>query len=157
MSDMEYMFELIRGAAKTLRENNEKVDGKEEWGKIKTVLVNHLDIKAMQWVQINEDISSQIMKMDEFRIDGNGDKHINEINHFYIQIVRIPKTEDPTLLKVMQIAFNIGQIQGTMGIDEILDGFEKLEKYIDKTDIAAMNVKIPNELLAKINVVLQGI
>ena len=68
------------------------------------------------------------MDIHPYRIDSYGNKYIIEFYHFYIQMVRIPYNDEPTLCKIMQIAFNIGQIQGTLEIDEVLNNFDKLER-----------------------------
>ena len=56
------------------------------------------------------------MKIFEYHINGHGNKEIIETNHFLIQTVRIPKIEEPSLKKIIQIALNIGQYEGDTGI-----------------------------------------
>ena len=43
------------------------------------------------------------MLSPEYYIDGYGNKKIIEENHFYIQTIRIPLLEEPTLRKIIQI------------------------------------------------------
>jgi hypothetical protein len=54
-----------------------------------------------------------------------------EQNHFIIQTVRIPSSEKPSLRKIIQVALNIGQYEGTTS--KILKK-SNITDYISKSD-----------------------
>ena len=74
----------------------------EYWKPIKEVLSN-VNIRATKWLSLPEKLVSDTMMLPEY-----ADGKIIEKNHFKIQQVRIPTTEEPTLLKIIQVALNIG-------------------------------------------------
>ena len=65
---------------------------------------------------IDKDISRHILSLEEYTRDPHDPRSqpiIIEKNHFSIQQVRIPLTENATIKKVMQVALNVGQALGT--------------------------------------------
>ena len=69
------------------------------------------------------------MNEPEYYINGYGEKHIIEMNHFLIQTIRIPLTEKPSLRKIIQLALNIGQYTGSGGVKK---EWMNLNTYLSK-------------------------
>ena len=82
-------------------------DGQKEWQPFKKILktVDHYEIK-MKIPSELEFIRSEVMSL----------KENTEKAHFLIQIFRLPENEK-TLRKLFQIALNIGQLEGSMGLN----------------------------------------
>ncbi len=86
------------------------------------------------------------MALQEYE-NGNMIEH----NHFLMQIVRIPTNEQPELIKIMQIAYNIGQYYGYHKTHKI-----ECDKDINKLDniynfITIANVKKMNKMINSFN------
>lgn len=79
------------------------------------------------------------MSEPEFYIDGNGKESIIEFNHFLIQTIRIPLKEEPSIIKIIQIALNICQYTGYGGKKQ---EWMTLENYLTKEDIIKINSQI---------------
>ena len=74
-----------------------------------------------------------------------------ELHHFMIQAVRIPIQEQPSLLKIIQIALNLGQYEGLVqGKKDINIISLDLNDYIDADDIKEINKKITEEIMTDI-------
>ena len=73
------------------------------------------------------------MSIPEYTINGYGEKHIIEKNHFVIQTVRLPTNEEPSLRKIMQVALNIAQYQASRE-PKIKLKYNKIEDFILKND-----------------------
>ena len=59
-------------------------------------------------------------------------KKIIEKNHFIIQSVRIPTTEEPSLKKLIQIALNIGQYYGIKDNKNINLPYNSINSFVSK-------------------------
>ena len=152
---MEQLFSSIFNSAYLMKKNKKTVDGKHAWEKIKQIIAPFADIALPNgFKQIPQDIFKLIMEMPEKTIDGYGNQKMIEINHFLIQMVRIPTKEDPILQKLVQIAFNLGQYNGMLhhilpnghypaitdgNIRFITDGLTHLTDYITNEDIAEID------------------
>ena len=76
------------------------------------------------------------MKGEETEKDGNDTW---EQQHFYLQLVRIPKNNQLSLLRLCQIAYNIGQYKATLS-----DGIysEIAIKYFDDNNMDDINTYV---------------
>lgn len=152
---LQEIFDLIENKSHSLRLKNSNADGQKFWKPIKEILSN-INIKVEKWKNVNDE-NKKIMLMPEFIIDGYGNKKIIEINHFIIQTIRIPLTEEPSLRKIIQIALNIGQYTGSGGKK---NKWMKLENYLTANNINKINNSIKklnndeNYLLNKIKKIL---
>ena len=101
---------IMRVSCHAKKYGGDKFDGKQFWKKIKDKLEAYDTETISKWNKIEDicDDYQNVMTLTEYRISGNGNKKIDEINHFIIQTVRIPLEEEANLRKIMQIALNIG-------------------------------------------------
>lgn len=104
------LFDKVRSKVKKERKKNKHFDGKGFWQPIKQILEN-CSVK-FKWKTLKKSTVNTIMEMPEYYINGHGKQQIDEKNHFIIQSVRIPTTEEPSIKKLIQLALNIGQYEG---------------------------------------------
>jgi hypothetical protein len=127
------VFELVKTHARVLCMQYEDLyevnkcdtlfNGKEFWQPIKELL-KPLDIYTTEhtWNAMftdpkeleysNPTYIQPIMRYTEFSINGLNEKSLIPENHFIIQTVHIPTTQQATIRKIVQIALNIGQFEG---------------------------------------------
>jgi hypothetical protein len=125
------VFEMIMYDVCYRRRENPYFDGKGYWQPIKQILeggkirkgknILNMDWKKM-WKQPLNNLKKkkikglkEILDLPEYYTDSDGKERIIEKNHFKIQTIRIPATEEPSLKKLIQIALNIGQYWGVKG------------------------------------------
>ena len=139
---LQKMFDLVLHSSQRLRMEDVNADGLAFWKPIKSILSNY-DITASTWKKIKNKYD-HVLDAPEYYINGRGEQNIIEVNHFVIQTIRIPKTEDPSLRKIIQIALNIGQYVGSSGYREpwmylncylTVKHISSLSAEIDKTDL----------------------
>ncbi len=111
-----------------------------------------IDIKISKW-KITKNPHKDILLIPEFFINGKDEKHIIEINHFIIQTIRIPLTEQPSLQKILQLALNIGQYTGS--------GNEKtkwmnLKYYVSQVYINKINKLLPPNLYEQLYSIIKN-
>lgn len=132
---LQTLFENIKVYGRYVRLN--KFDGLEYWNRIKNFIQRPeqkigLDmlneILGKEWdieVKINSNLVSDINEIYEY-VHGNDDAQLKilgeeedaksldskvwEQNHFFLQLIRIPKNNDLSLLRLLQIAYNLGQL-----------------------------------------------
>ena len=107
------LFNLVKMVSENYKRNKKDFDGQEFWHPIKAIL-SKTSWQASNWVPISDEDDDNTMKLCEFCVDDHGNRIILEINHFQIQLVRIPRRENPSLRKVIQIALNLGQYYGSI-------------------------------------------
>ena len=159
---LKILFDLVREKSRMLRQRNPKADGLAFWQPIKSVLSKYTYIRASKFKDMDSEKRTAIMELPEKTINGFGKESTIEVHHFMIQAVRIPIKEEPTLQKILQIALNLGQYEGTMegrelgchppvhsGMDEYIRSLT-LEDYVSIDDIKEMNKIIPTELVIAI-------
>lgn len=131
-SKLHKMFDKVRVASRGLE------DDKKWWQKKKELLKSIETIAfSTEWLKSDPHVIAKIMSLPEF----DREKQIIKVHHFAIQQIRIPLTELPTIRWIIQIAFNIGQLEGTatpeflkyIGYEE--SGLKKLETYISSENI----------------------
>ena len=148
---IEIIFNLVQYKSCELRKKNKNADGKKFWQPIKKILEENDNIKSLKWKNINKKDQERIMLLPEYYIDGYGNQHIIELNHFIIQTVRIPLQEKVSLKKIIQIALNIGQYIGSGGKKE---KWMSLDNYLTKKNINIINLKISKTLYENIKKVI---
>lgn len=108
LNTIEDLFNELMHYVRKKRLNNKNFNGLKFWRSVKPIL-SKSKYEAVKWKNIPERHYNNIMKYSEYYIDGYGKTYLIENHHFLIQTVRIPKTESPSLRKIIQIALNIGQ------------------------------------------------
>jgi hypothetical protein len=152
---MEELFDLIKEYGYKVRKN--RLDGLKSWSVIKNHLQNNENIKC-EW----KFTKTQLYEMYNFIHDvlnmkgeendiGNENEHPKhnewEKCHFFLQLIRIQKNNDCNILRLCQIAYNIGQFKAeysdTIYTSDIKSYFE--ENNLDYVD-TYVNVDCFNEV-----------
>ena len=152
-SNLEVLFDIVLDKSYKLRKANPTTfDGQGFWQPIKQILEPLDKYYAPKWKKISKAITEKIMLLPEFTINGYGNKVIIENNHFIIQQVRIPIKEKATIKKIVQIALNIGQYQGTNN-NNFYNGvrFNDVNQFLHKNDIIALSKYITIDIISSIN------
>jgi hypothetical protein len=142
--------------SKKNRSTNKSFNGKAFWQPIKKILSDS-NLKVKKWKSISKSYTKTIMGHPEFVINGYGKAHMIELNHFLIQTIRIPTTEKPLLRKIIQVALNIGQYNGTKKSSDQCLKYVTIYDYVPKkyckiklTDILSnSNIKKLDKYLSK--------
>jgi hypothetical protein len=119
-------------------------DGKENWDLIKeSIQVNISFVKGkieevekqVEFIKLTNEITEEIMKYEHKDEEGNV---INEKNHFMIQTIRIPNQVEFSIVRLIQIAYNIGQYEG---IGENIENLPRkaLNEFITNENIELIN------------------
>lgn len=100
MDTLELLFNSILETAKEKKKNID-FDGLEFWQPIKTLLLEYDNYKSEKgWKRpISTSITEKILNLPEYVINGKGEKITLEKEHFLIQQVRIPITEELSIKK----------------------------------------------------------
>ena len=152
-TNLEILFNIILNKSYKLRKANPTTfDGQGFWQPIKQILEQLDNYSAIKWKRISKIKTEKIMLLPEYIINGNGDKIIDEKNHFIIQQVRIPLNEKPTIKKIIQLALNIGQYKGINNGKYIYNiKFNSIKQFLHNTDIIELSKYISDEIIEKIN------
>jgi hypothetical protein len=121
-------------------------DGQSFWQPIKKILSTLNHYNANKWKPISEELSKEIMSLNEYTINDDNIKIINENNHFLIQQVRIPLTEKATINKIIQVALNIGQSKAVNVIK-----FTCISDFIYDDDIVQLSSYITDEMIEQLD------
>lgn len=122
------LFNQVIKSSTKARSSKKNFDGQVYWQPIKKILANS-KWTAKKWKKSSDTYYKKIMLLPEIHIDGYGNQTTNEVNHFIIQTVRIPRTEKPSLRKLIQLALNIGQYKAETNKNT---KYYKLEHFVDK-------------------------
>jgi hypothetical protein len=159
----EKLYKCIVDNAYNLRVKNSKSDGLFYWTKLKKILAPISHLQASKFLGIDEATYQQFMKLPEKQIDGFGNTHMIEINHFVIQLVRIPRNEEPSIIKILQLAYNYGQYVGTReklltksGTFNGIENVDTIHKFISVEDIQHIDSELVR-LNVDINYICQEI
>jgi hypothetical protein len=144
------LFDLVRKKSRLLRQNNSKANGLAFWKPIKETLSKYSHIVASDFKVLDPQLTSSIMLLTEEVINGYGEKTLIELHHFMIQAVRIPIKEKPTLQKILQIALNLGQYEGSVQQPDPRLILLDLIDYLTIGDILELNKKITDEVMEDI-------
>ena len=152
LEKLENLFNMIKTVSCTKNKEDKHFDGLAFWKPIKEMLEKGPNISAQKWIKPPAKISQYLMtELPEFQTMGNGKTQIMKQNHFIIQTVRIPLTENPSLRKIMQVALNIGQCKGKgRKYDKILTNRTKLEHYISKKEIKNLSNELSDDFIEKL-------
>jgi hypothetical protein len=143
---LEILFKAMLDAATKLRKSSKHADGLAFWNKYKGELSKHDSIKVDWCVKgPGKKELDKIMSLAEYEIDGHGKQHTNEFNHFYIQTVRLPRSEAPNIRKVIQVGLNIGQYLGCGGTKK---KWMTINNYLSKKEIKRINSEHGEMLIA---------
>lgn len=100
---------------------------------------------------------------EEDKVSKSIDNNVWEQNHFFLQLIRIPKNNELNLIKLLQVAYNLGQLSvclekgnfSSKAIDYFkTNNLDKLESYVklrpEQNDKIETNVQI-TDLVANTN------
>jgi len=154
MARLTNLFTNVQKVASILKKNP-KFDGKDFWQPIKKELEIY-DSTILEWNLLDSEISNKILDLTEYQVNGHKETKINEANHFAIQQVRIPLTEECTIRKIIQIALNIGQGLALPNNEiELPVYFKKIETYISNNTIdtfsSIITIKTYNTIIQYLN------
>ena len=136
---LEILFKAMQDGAIKLRKSSKNADGLAFWNKYKGELSKHDSIKVDWCVKgPGKKEVDKIMALAEYEIDGHGKQHTNEFNHFFIQTVRLPRTEASNIRKVIQVGLNIGQYIGSGGAKK---KWMTITNYLSKKEIKRINTE----------------
>jgi hypothetical protein len=132
------LFNKIKNFVQKQRKLNPRFDGLGFWQPIKNILDRvHLEnYQKIEWrvywkkPLLKRDM--EILKLEEYIVDKDGKKTINEKNHFIIQTIRIPSSEPASIKKLIQVALNIGQYKGVKKRIDISLPYENIEDFVIK-------------------------
>ena len=140
-SHLQRIWIVVQEYAKIVRSNEmEECDGKKHWNKIKEFIQLNIkgNIDNCEFIKLENKKTQQIMELPEYEVN-NSDIEIIEMNHFMIQTVKIPNENIFSVIKLLQISFNIGQFLGMDGNLEHL-ARSKIEEFISAEDIQKINM-----------------
>lgn len=180
ISQLEKLYDIVYKYSQKLKKMNNYANGQKMWQAIKPLLEQFDSSKYPKWNTIilpNGEyynlIGDKVLSLTEYSINGKGKKKLVEHNHFIIQLFRIPQKEKPTLKKIIQLAFNAGQLSVFLKsktfepIDEydIINKNNIVETYT-KYEIYKLNnfiekkcqniVHIPDDVIKKIKFILKA-
>ena len=111
-----------------------KLNGLAMWGLLKDNLSNVFGKDTFEWNIPNDQITGEYNQLDTSGFIGHKDKtdemdtHQWESEHFLVQHIRILKeSPKPTVVKILQVAYNTGQLVG-----EMESGSEFYKKFIKR-------------------------
>jgi hypothetical protein len=135
ITDIKKEFEQVINYAQ-YGKSNLNWDGLEKWIEIRKKY-NDDYIESFNWS------NNILINCDEFRqnlmdnLSEYKDGNINEVNHFIIQCCRIPIQNKLTLRRLMQVAYNIGQLQACKNLIDkkymnqfYILNMDKIETYL---------------------------
>lgn len=140
---LKLMWEMAYATGIKTRQT-EGQDGKKNWDLIKeSIQLNIAYVKQkieeaekqVKFIQLENQITREIMKYEHKDDDG---KVINEKNHFIIQTIRIPNEIKFSIVRLIQIAYNIGQYEG-IGEDINTLPRKELNEFISDENIELLN------------------
>ena len=150
-TNIEKLFNIVKTAAERIHDNG-KADGQQFWSGIKEILSRH-DEHVFKWkkTRTKKHDDTIMTTLPEFQTFGDGECRIIEENHFVIQTVRIPRVENATIRKVVQIALNIGQYDAyDQRHDNKLHNYKILSAYLSNGVIEQMSNLITSELIQEV-------
>ena len=158
---MKMLYQLFSKTIKYGRNTRlQKVDGLERWNKIKPILLKSTtQVVWKQDFKNHYDYMIEHLKLTEDEMD----HEIWEKNHFFIQHARIPKNNRATLSRLIQIAFNIGQLEALWDDEfytqEMKEYYQEqklnnINTYIDIDHLNILDNSITKKILEELNKIL---
>jgi len=152
---MEELFKLVKEYGFKVRYNN--LDGLESWKRIKSIL-QVKENKSCHWNITKKKLQHMYSHVyNDLNIKGEESdpgfqeedpNHDNwEKNHFYLQLVRIPNSNECGLVRVCQIAYNLGQLKAERD-DPIYT--TEVKKYFKTNRLGALSTYIDIECFDKL-------
>lgn len=163
---MEELFELIKNYGFIIRKNN--LDGLASWNELKAFL-STISCEKLEWtieiVKNDDDTTFCLQNAYNYVHDTLGMKGEEtdpkdenwEKFHFFLQLVRIPKNNKCDLVRLAQIAYNLGQLSAvyddavyTIFVKQFYDKnkLDKLRTYTKSScDISPDNLKTINRFI----------
>ena len=143
---IENMFNIIYIAAREARRNNPNFDGRAFWQYIKLwalELEQNNQMPNGEWVPslITNERYQDILAL-EYDSDGN----IRDWAHFEAQLHRLRMENDPSLSRILQVAFNLGQLHGATNLSTIADVGRFVSVHGQRTMNSHVTQKMLNQL-----------
>ena len=143
LTTLEIMWKLAYTTGIRTRKT-EGQDGKKNWDLIKESIQINISFvkdkieeaeKQAEFIKLHNDMTEEIMQYEHKDDEG---KVINEKNHFMIQSIRIPNEVQFSLIRLIQIAYNLGQYEG---IGENINTLPRknLNQFISDENIELLN------------------
>ena len=141
---IDYIFNIVYTIAVWIRLKDKKANGKSIWNEIKEILIPFDSIKV-EWVSYKPTATNSSLYKNIINQGDPGES--NETRHFLYKTVSIPLNEEPTIRKLMQLAFNIGQL---IGSKETLENWMYIDNYMNKENRSILANSIPDKLVETI-------
>ena len=126
----EEAYKLIVAIATEYRQNGGQ-NGQAFWGLIKKFLEGKVESSGLWTLSNNKEMLADFLESNPEIVNGE----IQELNHFVAQMIRIPLKDNFSAVKVLQIAFNFGQLVGKGGkVSQHLEKFSLLETHVDRVN-----------------------
>jgi hypothetical protein len=144
MATMKTIYNTIIECTASMRKRlGASADGLKYWTELKKILEQLKHLQALHFKKIPKSLYESTMLLPEKTIDGYGNIKMIEINHFLIQLVRIPTNEEPTFIKIIQLAYNWGQLYGSVEqIDSKYNKLSNINTFISVEEIRALDNEI---------------
>ena len=162
-SAIETIYNCVLKHATELRLNNTRANGLLYWTHLKSLFASISYIRVNAFIPIDKDTYHRFMSLPEKTIDGYGKITMLELNHFVIQLVRIPHHEQPTIIKILQLAYNYGHYLDSREIlltkSGTFNGIENvntIHKFISQEDIEKVDSEL-RQLSINIDTMCQDI
>jgi hypothetical protein len=150
------LWKLTKSYGEKVRTNN--LDGLQKWNELKTILKKYDE--SIEWRQ---DITAMRNEMMEsFNIEDNEKDQLPEdqhekwaVTHFFFQHGRIPfnNKESPTFLRLMQIAYNSGQLRAVKNNEY---NTKKRRKYYKEKKLGSYKTYISSRVADQVKEKLDG-
>lgn len=164
MDNINQLWKLVVNYGYSIRIYNAKPDGLVKWNIIKTLL-SEIPIKG-KWSTSSLELYNQIKGLGVQDVEPKemSSHELWEKHHFYIQHGRIPhlNQNDPSLTRLIQIAFNVGQLKYFMDYkndpfytNEMRQFYKSnklnnIETYMDTETLQSLNNNISTEFVEKV-------
>ena len=139
---LEIMWRMAYATGIATRQNGE--NGKENWDSLKSSIEHNISLvkekiieieSRVEFIKLINEQTKQIMNYEHKNEEG---QVINERNHFMIQTIRIPNEVQFSIVRLIQIAYNLGQYEG---IGENINTLPRknLNEFISDENIELLN------------------
>mgnify|MGYP001112854781 CR=1 FL=1 len=157
------VYDLWKKVVKYGENSKEKdLDGYESWNRLRNILDKYPIIG--KWKIESLSLYDQILDLG-LSSSNKVEKSTWRKNYYYIQLGRIPKKNlmKPTLLKLLRVAFNVGQLRQIMINNNdsfytdmmkdfyLTNNLDSADTYMDKCVLDLMSKEIDNDLTKEIN------
>lgn len=139
---LEIIWRMAYATGIATRQNGE--NGKENWDSLKSSIEHNISLvkekileieTRVKFIKLINEQTKEIMNYEHKNEEG---QVINEKNHFMIQSIRIPNEIDFSIVRLIQIAYNIGQLEGVCKNTDLLPR-KNLNEFITDENIELIN------------------